>query len=290
MGSDGVFHNTMSAGGGAGSMFGGLGQIGMIANLKKSMSGLGSIGMPKLDASGNPIAGTGLFGGHGVGGWQGGALLAGGAMLGMDGLKRGGGWGMLEDTMGGAAIGGKFGGWMGAAIGAGVGALVGGIRWALGGMSPEDQMKQDVKTSYGVSIDTAYAKSLAQRAGGIDPRVFIQRADIRDEIMLYAQMSKQGVGTALGRDTMARGVNLQENGGTLYQAATYSNGGAYGYQSTLGSTGSFQTLAPAVNVSFSLNGQATTAALGGAVVATTSQCQGRAALNANLNSPLAVMV
>jgi hypothetical protein len=151
-------------------------------------------------------------------------------------------------------------------------------------------MKDDVKSSYGVSIDTAYAKSLAQRAGGIDPRVFIQRSDIRDEIMLYAQMSKQSIGTALGMDKIARGVNLQENGGVLQQAAVYSNGGAYGYQSTLGSAGSFQTLSPNVNVSFSLNGQATTAALGGAVVSTTSQSQGRTALNANINSPLAVVI
>ena len=254
---------------------GGLGQVGMLGNLKGMLGRLG---------------GTGGDFSPGVYGWKGGAMLAGGAMLGMDGLKRGGGVGMLEDTASGALIGGKFGGPMGALVGGAIGAGVGALRWIFGGKSPEDQMKSDVKSAYGVSIDTNEAKSLAQRAGGMDFRVFLQRQDIRDEIMLYKQMTKGSGNSSLLNDTAPHGVNLTESGGSLYQSATYFNGGAFGYQSSLPSMGNFQTLTPAVTVVANMNGQATTAFLGGAAVTATGQSQGRMQLGANLGSPSTVVV
>ena len=51
----------------------------------------------------------------GIGGMKGGAMLAAGAMLAMDGLRRGGKIGVAETTGGGALIGAKFGGPLGAA-------------------------------------------------------------------------------------------------------------------------------------------------------------------------------
>lgn len=222
---------------------------------------------------------------YGIAGKQLGVFGSAGVGLAADGLKRGGGWGMLEDTAGGAMIGSQFGGPMGALIGGAIGLGVGALRWAFGGKSPEQRMKDAVKDAYGVSIDTAYAKSLVQRAGGIDFRVFIQQASIRDEILLYTQMTKQSIGSNLGIDKVARGVNITESGGSLYQSATYSAGGAFGYQSSLASLGSFQTLTPNVTVVANMDGRATTNFLGGAAVNATSQSQGRTGLASNLLSP-----
>ena len=281
----------LGGGGQAGSVASGLGgvrQLTGLAGMKQSLSGLGNIGIGKgTDAAGNATGGW--FNDAGTGGALGGAMLAGGGMLMMDGLRRGGGIGMLEDIGGGAAIGGKFGGVLGAGIGAAAGALVGGLRW-LFGKNPEQEMKNAVKDAYGVKIDSQFAQSLVKEAGGIDFRVFVQQQRVRDEIMLYARMTEsKGGNSSLYRDTSAHGVNMTEVGGSLYQSATYFNGGAYGYQSTLASLGSFQTLSPNT-VSIALDGRATTAALGGAVVSTTSQSQGRTGLAANIMSPSTVLV
>jgi hypothetical protein len=287
--------------GGGGFGMGGLGQIGGIANLFKGGGGLsgfwsrasgqsygtaGVDGQPGVDMGGTDSTGGGAFSG-GVGGIGGAALMAGGTMLALDGWKRGGGMGMLEMTGGGAAIGEKFGGPLGAAIGAGVGALIGGLHWAFGS-NPTEDMKNDVKNAYGVKIDDTFAKSLVAEAGKMDFRVFLQQDKVHQEIMLYAQMTKSSVsgGTSgLYTDNVARGVNLTESGGSLYQSATYSNGGAYGYQSSLQSMGGFQTLTPNVTVVANMDGRATTNFLGGAAVSATGQSQGRTALASNLLSP-----
>jgi hypothetical protein len=253
---------------------GGLGQIGMIANLKKSFSNLGNIGSSFSSAHG------------GVNGAWGGAMLAGGGMLAYDGLRRGGGIGMIEDTAGGALIGAKFGGPIGAVIGGAAGALVGGLRWAFGGKNETDRMKDAVQDAYGVHIDDTFAASLAKEAAGMDFRIFVQQDRVHQEIMLYAKMTQsRGGNSSLYNDNIARGVNLTESGGSLYQSATYSNGAAYGYQSTLASMGGFQTLSPNVTAVIQLDGRATTSALGGAAVNATGQSQGRTQLSSNLLSP-----
>ena len=290
-----------------------------------SMAGMGIPGSPEMAMAGMGGLPTGAMGalgslgalfGHGAGSFAARAGMSGTAGLGMLGIGAGAlgvyggsklatmsspwakGAGIGIAGFGGAVAGGglmamfpalaSFGMAVpiaGAAIAAGIA-----LYMAFGYKSPEQKMIDDVKSAYNVTIDTPEAKSLVQRAGGMDFRVFLQRPDIRDEIMLYKSMTRQAGNTALGVDAVPHGVNLQESGGSLYQAATYYNGGSFGYQSSLPSTGSFTTLSPVINASFSLNGQATTAALGGAVVSTTSQSQGRAALNANINSPLAVLI
>jgi hypothetical protein len=271
----GAPYGAMGAGGtaGGGGAMGGLGQIGLLANLKGSLSKLGGLGGAFSSAHG------------GVNGAWGGAMLAGGGMLAYDGLRRGGALGMVETAGGGALIGAKFGGPIGALIGGAIGLGAGALRWALGGKSPEDKMKDDVKSAYGLSIDTEYAKSLVQRAGGIDYRVFLQTPAIQQEMQLYRQMTKQAGGGNLNVDNVARGVNLTESGGSLYQAPTYGAGGAFGYQSTLQSMGGFQTLTPNVTVVANMDGRATTNFLGGAAVNATAQSQGRTGLASNLLSP-----
>ena len=302
MGGGGGMAAGSSMGGGGGLGMGGLGQIGSIANLFKGGGGLsgfwqrasgqsygtaGVNGQPGVDMGGSDSTNPTGWGGSGVGGVAGAAMLAGGTMLALNGWQRGGGMGMLEMTGGGAAIGEKFGGPLGAAIGAGVGAIIGGLHWAFGA-NPIQDMKNDVRNAYGVKIDDTFAKSLVAEAGKMDFRVFLQQDKVHQEIMLYAQMTKSSVsgGTSgLYTDNVARGVNLTESGGSLYQSATYSNGGAYGYQSSLQSMGGFQTLTPNVTVVANMDGRATTNFLGGAAVSATGQSQGRTALASNLLSP-----
>jgi hypothetical protein len=106
-----------------GAFAGGFGNWGSTAaSYKGWLSNLGNIGFRperwRMDEMGNM---TKLAGARGVGGWQGGAMLAGGSILAMDGLRRGGWLGVGETTAGGALIGAKFGGPLGAAIGAGIG-------------------------------------------------------------------------------------------------------------------------------------------------------------------------
>jgi hypothetical protein len=162
-----------STGGGYGGMF-----SGFLSSGKGFLSQLGNIGMgPKLDQYGNPISW-----GKGIGGWQGGAMLAGGGVLVADGLRRGGWAGFGETTAGGALIGAKFGGPMGAAIGAAAGAAAGLIRMMF--KSREDKVVAKVREIYGVSVDKQFAKSLAEQAKGQTLDVFLRSATAREQIQI----------------------------------------------------------------------------------------------------------
>ena len=86
----------------------------------------------------------------GVGGMKGGAMLAAGAMLVMDGLRRGGKLGVAEDAGGGALIGFKYGGPLGALIGGIAGAVAGVVRLYIKGAT--EKTKDKIKALYGVDI------------------------------------------------------------------------------------------------------------------------------------------
>ena len=99
----------------------------------------------------------------GVGGMKGGAMLAAGAMLVMDGLRRGGKIGVAETTGGGALIGAKFGGPLGALIGGIAGFAAGMVRLFIKGAV--EKARQKIKDLYGVDIpDKAVLQQIVDTA------------------------------------------------------------------------------------------------------------------------------
>ena len=159
----------------------------------------------------------------GVGGMKGGAMLAAGAMLAMDGLRRGGKIGVAETTAGGALIGARFGGPLGALIGgiAGFAAVRLFIKGAV------EKARQKIKDLYGVDIpDKGVLQQIVDTAkqsygGNLD--MAIRTAQIRDLIQLYAMSTGQAT---KGMPATVHPLDLVQKGGSLYQSPGYSNGTA----------------------------------------------------------------
>jgi hypothetical protein len=159
---------------------------------------------------------------------------------GLMGNSRGTGKGIAMGGIGGmftgAGIGSMFGP-MGTLIGAGVGLVaglaVGGIEDLLGMQSPEQKAKQQVKAIYNISIDNGMAQqiaNLAQSKYGGDVEVAVRDPETRKMLMLYAQGTGQKF--PLSASTPVAG-NLAESGGNLYQQASYVNGVATTFTSSL---------------------------------------------------------
>jgi hypothetical protein len=172
----------------------------------------------------------------GVNGIAGAALGGGGMMLasaGLLGANRGTWGGIAEGTAGGAMIGYQQGGALGALIGGAAGFAIGGIEKLLGIISPETKAKQMVKQIYGVSINDATAKQIAsiatQKYGG-NVSVAVRDPDVRKMLMLYAQGTGQKFPLSAATP---QGGSLAEQGGNLYQQASYVNGVATTFQSNL---------------------------------------------------------
>jgi hypothetical protein len=196
------------------------------------------------------------------------AALAGGAVLGMMGLQRGGWSGLGMTTAGGAMIGYKFGGPVGAAIGAGVGAAAGFIRMLFKGR--DQKLIDEVKSLYGITIDKQFARTLAEQSRGQDLRMFLRSPQVREQIEAYAACTGQRMASL---DNTPRGVNLAQSGGALIQAGTSVGGSLYGYASGLPSFGglslkSFGSNPPPqiINVTIQADGQATESFLEGKTV------------------------
>lgn len=238
------------------------GSMGPLGNLKGALGNIGDIGKVFSQAHG------------GATGSLGGALLGGGVVLAVDGLRRGGWKGMIETGAGGAAIGFKFGGPLGAVIGGAIGLGVGALRWLFGGKKPEDQMREAVRSVYGVDIrENSILKQMvqiAQQGFGGDYRLAARSDQIRELVSLYAQNTGQhGPGSFQNLPTSFR----QENGHVMQMAAGFDNAtpefykssfGQYGYGSGGGSEiiPDQATKAP-VYVQVQLDGQATTKAWAG---------------------------
>ena len=214
-----------AAGGGSGATAGGLFNFGgMAAGWKGMLTQLGNIGFKperwRVDELGNI---TKIANAKGIGGMKGGALLAAGAMLAMDGLRRGGWLGVGETTAGGAMIGAKFGGPMGAAIGAGVGFLAGVVRLFVKGAT--EKAREKVKALYGVDIpDKGVIQQIvdtAKSAFGGNLDLAIRSPQIRDLIQLYAMSTGQ---KPTGMPGAVTPLSLVETGGGLYQTSQYRNG------------------------------------------------------------------
>jgi hypothetical protein len=260
-----------AAGGGVTSKAG----VGILANLKQAVSGwkdmltnLGNIGFKperwSMDEAGNL---TKIANGKGVGGMKGGAMLAAGAMLAMDGLRRGGKIGVAETTAGGALIGAKFGGPLGAAIGAIAGFAAGMVRLFIKGAV--EKARQKIKDLYGVDIpDKALLQQIVDTAkqsygGNLDMAIRTQQ--IRDLIQLYAMSTGQ---QTKGMPAQVHPLDLVQKGGSLYQSSGYSNGTALpgmGGLPTLDNIGG-GVASSAGPVVIQLDGPATTSLLRGEAV------------------------
>jgi hypothetical protein len=195
------------------------------------------------------------------------AALMGGAMLAMDGLRRGGALGLAETTAGGAMIGYKYGGGVGAAIGAAVGFTAGIIRLFIKGA--QEKARAKVKAAYGVDIsDMGLLKQIvdtAKQAYGGDLDMAIRSTQIRELVMTYAMMTGQKTS---GIPTATRAISLVQSGGSLYESAGFVNGAA---QSSISGLSTFDRIgsgAPsnAGPMVIRLDGPATTALLRGEAV------------------------
>jgi hypothetical protein len=200
---------------------------------------------------------------------------------GLFGNNRGTGTGIAESTIGGALTGAGIGTEIlpglgtaiGAGIGAGVGALASGIEALTGDISPQQKAKKYAKQFYGITISNQVANSIAQiaqskYAGNV--QVAVRSPEVRQMLGLYAAGTGQSNSKALSSLT-PHGSALAEQGGTLFQQATYQYGQAYTYKSplpTLGGISSQQypTAGSPINLSLNIGNQSTADFLNGSVV------------------------
>jgi hypothetical protein len=171
----------------AGGMFSKAGLAGMLPGLK-SFFGFGendwvNMGGGRM-ATGGWISQYGSFGDKLQALGKSDAAAMGGAMLVMDGLRRGGKLGVAETSAGGALIGFKYGGPLGALIGGVAGAIAGVVRLFIKGAT--EKTKDKIKALYGVDIsDKGVLKQIvdmtkSEFGGNID--MAIRSPQIRDLI------------------------------------------------------------------------------------------------------------
>jgi hypothetical protein len=151
------------------------------------------------------------------------AALAAGAMIAMDGLRRGGKLGVAETTGGGALIGFKFGGPLGAAVGAWIGLWAGIARSFVKGA--QEKAREKIKSTYGIDIaDKGVLKQIVEMAkssygGNID--MAIRAQPVRELIQLYAMSTGQ---KTTGMPGTMSPLSLVQTGGSLFQSPQYNNG------------------------------------------------------------------
>src|ERR1019366_2796797 len=199
------------------------------------------------DENGNDVQ-TGDSGGKitGVGGVAGAALLAGGTMLAQQGLlgnSRGTWTGTAEGTAGGAAIGFQMGGPLGALIGGAAGFGIGIGEMIAGVKSPQREARDDIKSIYGVDIPQnsgtiKQVVQIAQSQFGGQIAVAVRSPSVRQLVMLYSEATGQKM--PLSAATPYAG-SLVEQGGKLYQQASYQDGQAHAYASNIPTLGGIAT-------------------------------------------------
>ena len=275
---------SMRISGGGGGRGGGFNLGGMFGGFKGLMSKDSWWNNDIYTSAGNATTAAGI---GGIGGTLAAALtskgagqleLAAGMPLALAGLTGGrmGSWGgIAESTGGGALVGAGIGTMImpgigtaiGAGIGAGAGFLAGGLEKLLGIESPAVKAHNDIKSIYGVDIPTNSGTikqivSLAQSQYGGNIAVAVRSPSVRQLVMLYSEATGQK--TPLSAST-PYGGSLVEQGGSLYQQASYMDGQAHVYASNIPTLGgiaasNYPTQAgPAasgggVNLSLAING------------------------------------
>jgi len=243
------------------------------------VSGLGAVAKsPAVGAAGMMLAESGLLGSH-QGTWGGvGMGAAGGAMIGFQ-------------------MGGPLGALIGGVAGAGIG-----IGEKLAGIeSPQKKAHDDIKSIYGVDIPQnsgtiKQVVSIAQSEFGNDIAVAVRSPKVRQLVMLYSEATGQKM--PLSASTPYAG-SLVEQGGNLYQQASFQNNAWHSYTSnlpTLGGLGGspFPTTAGpnvesgmgATSISLNINGQPITSDfVADQSMAAQATGYGRAQQSANLQVP-----
>jgi hypothetical protein len=161
------------------------------------------------------------------------------ATSGLFGSQRGTWTGALEDTAGGALIGEQIGGPWGAAIGAAAGFTAGTVEKLLGIESPQRKAHDDIKSIYGVDIPQnsgtiKQVVQIAQSQFGGDIAVAVRSPSVRQLVMLYSEATGQKMPLSA---TTPYGGSLVEQGGKLYQQASYQDGQAHVYASNIPTLG-----------------------------------------------------
>ena len=248
-------------------------------------SGLAVATSPAATAAGMMLATSGLMGKQ-MGSWGGiGMGTAGGGLL-------------------GAGIGMQMGGPMGAVLGAGIGAVAGfgiGLGEKLAGIeSPTVKAQKDIKQIYGVNLPQnsgtiKQVVSIAQSEFGGDIAVAVRSPKVRQLVMLYSEATGQKM--PLSAATPYAG-SLAEQGGNLYQQASFQNNAFHSYASnlpTLGGGGTTFPTTPGPNttsggggtyLSLNINGQPITADfVADQSLAAQNASYGRTQQSANLQVP-----
>jgi hypothetical protein len=235
--------SSKGMGGIAGSIFKPGGLTGMLGNLKNSVYNSGGIIMGP--GVGTTAAGIGGPLGTVAGVASSPAAGMAGLMLGMNGVQRQGVGGTIEAGLGGALAGfslgsqiGSLGGPMGAAIGAGAGVLAGVIS-SVFFESPQKKAHDDIQQIYGVNIPQnsgtiTQVVQLAQSQFGGDIAVAVRSPSVRQLVMLYSEATGQKM--PLSATTPYAG-SLVEQGGKVYQQASYQDGQAHVYASNIPTLG-----------------------------------------------------
>jgi len=161
------------------------------------------------------------------------------ATSGLFGSQRGTWTGSLEDTAGGALIGEQIGGPWGAAIGAAAGFTAGMTEKLLGIESPPRKAHDDIKSIYGVDIPQnsgtiKQVVQIAQSQFGGDIAVAVRSPSVRQLVMLYSEATGQKMPLSA---TTPHAGSLVEQGGNLYQQASYQDGQAHTYASNIPTLG-----------------------------------------------------
>src|ERR1035441_10009599 len=250
-GGTGGFNPLATLFGGAAGGSGSNGLSGIVSNLKRTNWGnfkrSPSNPIYGTDENGNDVQ-TGDSGGKitGVGGMAGAAMLAGGTMLAQQGLlgsSRGTWTGTAEGTAGGAAIGFQMGGPLGALIGGAAGFGIGIGEMIAGVKSPQREAHDDIKSIYGVDIPQnsgtiKQVVQIAQSQFGGQIAVAVRSPSVRQLVMLYSEATGQKM--PLSATTPYAG-SLVEQGGKLYQQASYQDGQAHAYASNIPTLGAIAT-------------------------------------------------
>jgi len=239
------------------------------------------------------------------------AATTAGMMLGTAGLLGGsrGTWGGIAmGTIGGALTGAGIGaqfGPMGALIGAGAGLVAGfgiGLGEKLAGIeSPQQKAHDDIRNIYGVDIPTnsgtiKQVVSIAQSQFGGDIAVAVRSPSVRQLVMLYSEATGQK--TPLSAATPYAG-SLVEQGGQLYQQASFQNNAWHTFASALptlgGITGTQYPTTPAPStaagtgvpsIALNINGTPITAGfVADQSMAAQQASYGRTQMSANMQVP-----
>jgi hypothetical protein len=155
-------------------------------------------------------------------------------------ISNAGTWtGAIQGAAGGALIGNQIGGPLGAAAGASFGFEIGALEKLFGVKSLNQTAHDDIKSIYGVDIPTNSGTikqivEIAKQQFGGSISVAVRSPSVRQLVMLYSEATGQKM--PLSASTPYAG-GLVEQGGSLYQQASFQNNAWHSYASSLPTLG-----------------------------------------------------